>query len=520
MERILVKSPLISSLPLWSFLAIFVIGTWPTLTGLAGRWLKFDESYSHGFLVLAVCSFLCVDLWRRQRPVTGFNWAWLVPLVVFAVMHMAGTVLLIEAFQQVTLVPLLLCGLLALWGWRQTSPFFVPVVLLVFTLPFWDYLSWPLQLMTVAFNQFMLSWFDIEFIVEGVFVYFPGVGAFEVANGCSGLRYFLVGVTLSLLYGQLNLRRWSSLFWLVLAGVVFSIAANWLRVFIIIYVGYESNMTSSLINEHDFFGWWVFAATLIPLFFIGRWLEKKDASEHSASLHEPNVTANEDLVLMRQFSVVLPVIVIAGVSWFAVPSAATNVSEGVQGGKHNVKFVDLNEWLPLFDRQLSGWSPIMASPDLVMERSFVKRDGLSATGQRDETLFIALYSYHYQRPGNEVVQYGNRLYDASLYLPERTFSVEAGANISFSGLTLRQRRSNELLHLAYGYYVEGRWERFDLQAKLAQLPGIFNSRTDASVLVIGLDCENCNSKELLGQLAPNIRQTVQKHLDSVYLSVR
>jgi exosortase len=435
-------------------------------------------------------------------------------------LYMAGSILLIEAFQQVALIPLLLSGLMALWGWKQALPFVVPIGLMVLTLPFWDYLSWPLQLITVAINQFMLSWLDIEFVVEGVFVYFPGVGAFEIAHGCSGLRYLLVGVTLSLLYGELNLRTWKSRFWLVAASILFALVANWLRVFIIIYVGYESDMTSSLIKEHDFFGWWVFAATLVPLYFIGRGLEKKEDSIPAVPGEEAYAsaalnTSKKGGLSVGQFVVTLPLLALVGVSWFAEPSnGVKNVSS--QTSQHSVTLVSADEWLPLFDRRLSSWRPKVIRPDRVMESSFLKRGALNAEGGSDEELLVALYSYDFQRPGAEVVQYNNRLYDSSALLPERTFDVDAGKDMTLSGLTMRYRKSDELIHLAFGYYVEGRWERNELKAKLAQLPGILNKRTDASLLVIGLQCGGCNPRERLSEISPAIRSEAQDYLDELY----
>jgi exosortase/archaeosortase family protein len=404
---------------------------------------------------------------------------------------------------------------------KQALPFVVPIGLMGLTLPFWDYLSWPLQLMTVAINQFMLSWLDIEFVVEGVFVYFPGVGAFEIAHGCSGLRYLLVGVTLSLLYGELNLRTWKNRFWLVAVSVLFALAANWLRVFVIIYVGYESNMTSSLINEHDFFGWWVFAATLVPLYFVGRGFEKKEAAIPAVAGQETDdaigvLNAPEkDRFSAGRFIVALPVLALVGVSWFAGGSnGAANGSS--QTSQHSVTLVSADDWLPLFDRRLSNWRPRMIRPDRVMESSFLKRGAVNADGGSDEKLLVALYSYDFQRPGAEIVQYNNRLYDSSALLPERTFDVNAGEGMTLSGLTLRYRQSDELIHLAFGYYVEGRWERNELKAKLAQLPGIFNSRSDASLLVIGFKCDKCDGSERLDRLTPEIRQAAQLHLDSLY----
>jgi len=499
------------------FLIFFVFATWPTWLSLADRWLKFDESYSHGFLILAVSLFLSVATWRRERPRAGFYGLWLLPLVSAALVYVAGSVLMVGTFEQLALIPILIGGLLVIWGWRQTLPFFVPVGLMVFTLPFWEYLSWPLQLITVAFNQFMLSWFDIEFVVEGVFVYFPGIGAFEIAHGCSGLRYLLVGMTLAVLYGELNFQRLKSRILLFLAAVLLAMVANWLRVFIIIYIGYESNMTSSLINDHDMFGWWVFAATLIPLFFVARrlelrenkeaGLEKRVTSEASANVGWGNKP------VAGIFAVVLPLLAMGLVSWRGIQPATG--SETSASRQHNVALVDSESWLPLFEQTLVSWKPSMVGPDWQVERTFVNRKGLDGKGGADEHLFVGLYTYDFQRPGSEVVYYRNRLYDSSAQLLERTFTVESDGNLPMAGLTVRFRRSDEVIHLAYGYYIEGRWETNELQAKLAQLPGLLNARTDASLLVIGFKCEECNGEQRLEALAPDIQDRALKYLDGL-----
>lgn len=497
------------------FVLAAVVGFWPTLLGLFDRWLQFDESYSHGFLVLLISSFLCFSTWRRVKPVSGVYWPWLIPLVIFVLVYLVGHILLIEAFQQVMLVPIIFAGLLSLWGWRQALPFVIPVGLLVFALPFWDYASWPLQLITVAVNQFMLSWLDIEFVVEGVFVYFPGVGAFEIAHGCSGLRYLLVGVTLSLLYGELNLRTWQYRIGLVLTSVLFALFANWIRVFIIIYVGYESNMTSSLIEEHDFFGWWVFGATLIPLYFIARWFENTEFKKHPASLVDDLNCAAKTSSPVSYVLIFVPVLLLVAVSYL---SGASSIEGGQPGRSFSpgLALMDSEQWMPLFRRDLSGWSPTIIQPDRKAESTYTWRGGLNSHGSSDMGVFIGLYTYEAQRPGREVVQYHNRLYDSSYQLPERTFEVISGNDIILSGLSLRYRQSQEHLHVAYGYYVEGRWERNELQAKLAQLPGIFNSRSDASLLVIGLNCEECDAQEVLSNLSSDIRPAVQHYLDGQY----
>lgn len=94
--------------------------------------------------------------------------------------------------------------------------------------------------------------------------------------------------------------------------------------------------------------------------------------------------------------------------------------------------------------------------------------------------------------------------------------IEADGSLPLAGLTVRFRRTDELIHLAYGYYVEGRWETNDLQAKLAQLPGLLNSRSDASLLVVGLKCKECDAERRLEELSTDIQARALGYLDQLY----
>ncbi|KAA1175061.1 exosortase/archaeosortase family protein [Marinobacter salinexigens] len=493
------------------FLALFIAGTWPVLEGIGARWLKFDESYSHGYLVLAVSLFFSVRKWQETRPVAGFYPLWFIPLVLSAFLYLIGGILLIEAFQQVSLLPLLISGLLVLWGWKQAKDFFLPIGVLLFTIPIWDYLAWYLQLITVAVNQFILSWLDIEFIVEGIIVYFPGVGAFEIAHGCSGLRYLLVGLTLVVLYSELNLSRLRERVLLCVAGVILALVANWIRVFVIIYVGYESNMTSSLIHEHDFFGWWVFAGTLVPLFLFARWLERRERPT-TLSRAQSDGASRSSVGVKLLFS--LSVVFIA-LSWWTAPGRDDN-SRGTLKAHENPFAGELSEWLPMFQDHLLGWQPTIDRPDRSFGKTFFLRGNSESGSGNGERVFLGLYSYDYQRPGREVVQYRNRLYVPEYFLPNVTFSVPVSPSEDLAGMRLKALGGEREIYVAYGYYVEGLWETNDLEAKLAQLPGIFNSRTDASLLVIGFVCDECNGAERLKAMVPGIKKAAQNYLDRLY----
>ena len=140
---------------------------WPTIEGVVSRWFKLDESYSHGFLLLAVSVFLIAQSVKRHPVASGFYPFWLVPLCLSLLGYWLGGLIRLQALQQLTLVPMLLSALAVLMGWRQVRWLIVPVGLLFLTVPVWDFLSWNLQLITVAVNKFLLGLLDIDFEVEG-----------------------------------------------------------------------------------------------------------------------------------------------------------------------------------------------------------------------------------------------------------------------------------------------------------------------------------------------------------------
>jgi len=75
---------------IWPFLATFgvlVLVTFPTTEGIVSRWLKLDESYSHGFLLAGVSLFLTARAARIHPVKAGFYPFWLVPLTACFIVY-------------------------------------------------------------------------------------------------------------------------------------------------------------------------------------------------------------------------------------------------------------------------------------------------------------------------------------------------------------------------------------------------------------------------------------------------
>lgn len=467
----------------------------PTLESVFSRWLKFDESYSHGLLLLVVSIAITAQKWRADPPVAGCYPLWIVPFLLALAGYAMGGILRVEALQQLALIPLILSALALLIGWEQGRKFILPVGLMIFTMPFWDYISWPLQLMTVAVNEFGLGFLDIDFTIDGVYVYLTGVGAFEVANGCSGLRYLLVGQSLALLYGELNLRLIRSRVILFCAAVGLSLVANWVRVLVIIYMGHETNMQSSLIENHDNFGWWVFAATLVPLFLFGRRLEKTAAEQAPAEESADSGALDRSRSSLNHAAY----FVVAGLSVIAL--LALPVHEGSikkVPDTYDVR-LDGGRFGQIFSPGLAGWRPRVSNPDRVFQQTLFRRSDVE--GESDAAMppvfYVSIHTYEFQRQGAEVVQYHNRTYDHDQWRLDDIYSLSGPDGRDFRGMTLQSRVSGETIHLAYGYYVEGFWQNDQIRAKLSQLAGFFNARTDASQITFGVACGGCDGPEAL-----------------------
>lgn len=495
---------------LWPFLALLfllVLVTFPTIDGIVNRWLKLDESYSHGILLAVVSVYLTTRAAKAHPVVPGFYPLWLIPLLACFGAYWVGGLIRLQALQHLALVPMLLSACATLMGWRQVRWFLVPVGLLFLTMPVWDFLAWTLQVITVAVNKFLLGFFDIDFEVEGVFVYLIGVGTFEVAHGCSGLRYLLVGQALVLIYGELYLSRVRSRISLFFLGVAFALLANWIRVFVIIYMGYETNMQSSLIEDHENFGWWVFAGTLIPLYFLARQLEKRDdqvvASEDN---DEKQGHANP----AGKATVAVTVVALLGlVTWVALPDKQGNIASEPEGYA-----IDLSErYSPVFGSALEGWRPKVLNPDRVYVQTLFDRLQARAGQGAGTTYYLGAFTYDYQRHRAELIQYSNRLYDRDFWIPEGFFDVENSLNIPVQGVTLKHRVSGQRVHLGYSYFVQGQWETDQWRAKLAQVGGFFSGRDDASLLISAVACDGCAVATTLAQFIESTFPVILEQID-------
>src|SRR5215469_15962461 len=257
---------------MWLILALALIVAavyWPSTAVLAEQWTDFRNlTYTHGWLILIVCVALIVG--RRDELAAAPARPWPLALAALGGGIFAWLICYRASIQDlhITIFPALFwLAAAAAWGWPVARLLIFPVAFFYFALPSWSQLSNPLQDLTVVAMKGVLSVTGPPARIHGSFIHIPN-GSFEVQEGCSGLHYLIVGLAVAALNGELRhdsaRNRAIQLAFMVLLALL----ANWVRVYVIIQAGYLTDMHSSLLRNHYWFGWGVFAVALVIFFYI------------------------------------------------------------------------------------------------------------------------------------------------------------------------------------------------------------------------------------------------------------
>jgi exosortase A len=245
---------------------------WPTLLSLRERWEDtVGRTYTHGYVVVLLMFWM---IWRdraRLAAVPGKPW---LPALLLAAAGAIGWLVAYRAGLQIVhqaALPLLAAvAVLTAFGWAVLRALTFPLAWLYLAIPIWDAILPLLNSISVFAVRFLLRVADVPaYFVNNRFE-IPG-GTFEIADGCSGVHFFVVALTVSLLYGELNRDSTRTRLKLVVFALLLAMATNWIRIFIIVLAGYLTDMTHSLVvNEHYSFGWYMFAGMMVMYFLIVR----------------------------------------------------------------------------------------------------------------------------------------------------------------------------------------------------------------------------------------------------------
>src|SRR5581483_11151328 len=246
---------------------------WPDIAALGPYWAGQDANAQTGVLIAALSVFLLVRSRERFERIALEQVPWAaLPLLVCAAASLISWRAGILTLQLFFLPAILWLALLALLGWGAARPAGFAIGFLYFALPGWGLLGPALQRLTAWAVGMIGPIIGLPLAMSGMTVRLPEGMLFVVAPECSGVDFLTVGLAVAALQGELEraaLRRRARL---IGGMILLAVVSNWLRVLLIVEIGYRSHMRNAFATrDHLALGWVVFAcALLVFVWMAGR----------------------------------------------------------------------------------------------------------------------------------------------------------------------------------------------------------------------------------------------------------
>ncbi len=293
------------------------------LANLIKRWNSGDNNYC--LLVIPLFAYL---LWEKRASFNfmDFSWNWLGVLIAIfsSLMVLAGELGSVETLTYFGFC-LAIVGLICLLYGGRIRWLIFPIVVLFFIVPLPPYinqvLTFQLKMLSSSLSVMMLRLFDVSVLQDGNIIDL-GVSKLQVADACSGLRYFMPMLLMSLLIGHLTVRKFWQKCILILLVVPLSVFINGIRIFVagILSVNGHEEMATNYF--HEFSGWFGFMILAGLLVVFASILKKANGRiPETKVVHD---TPPPQVNLMR--SVILSFLlclIFTGTSWLVTYGDAT-----------------------------------------------------------------------------------------------------------------------------------------------------------------------------------------------------
>ncbi|MBZ2167691.1 exosortase/archaeosortase family protein [Marinobacter sp. F4216] len=446
---------------------------YPTWIRLGKAWLEFEQVLAHGLATATI--FLVLLL--IHPPALANHQAYSRPHYLAGAVLLVTTTLiwaLLELVRLDTLTFMVLPAGLITMAWAflglQGALAFIPHVLLFsLSLPIWaDIVPFLVELASMVVGSWV-SWLGMTALIEGNSITLP-YGRMVIADGCSGIRYFVISILLAMMTSILNDYRWRG--WLITLAIsaIIGLVANWVRITILVVVGHETNMQHELINDHETMGWIVYAGFILPAFYFS-----------PAHKRDPDSAAKPALTLCNRTNLITVLLAIA-----AGPLALAIIQ--------SPSSADPSWKLELPESQISDADDLPITLELP--------ESLNLEAWRSGDLWALLAQSQKKTADQKLVPYLPRMFDTSLWQLQETFG---------RGLhRYRNIQTNEQVIVGQWFQVGSHRGWTYKEAKLFQIPAILAQEKQFGLIVLQNRCAQRNCERA--------RENVQNAVNSIQLA--
>ena len=499
--------------PLISFVLLLAMILYQqTVFYLGSKWNEISiGEYAHGYLVLAISIYLIVYNRKRLAKLTPCPSYAVLPLVFLTVLLWLTAVLVdVQMLQTVGLLGVLFTVIWALLGHQAMKVLAFPVLFIGFAIPVWFPLSPLLQNVTADVVFWFMRVIEVPAFRQENMISVPA-GTFSVEEACSGLRYLLAALTLGSLYAYLNYVSLPGRIAVVLVAAGTALLANIIRVFIVIYLGYATEMQHPWVDDHLMLGWYLFGGLVAVLLFIdarfyrhapaiesaatkstttGSVVEEMATEESSGSTISCQKGRSQYFIIVGLCVIILsigPVIAYQQNNQQQVPGSTINVvlPEGITGWSGPI--ASENDWMPLYHGAISAKSDYLVQGEKI-------------------SLFIAYYPF--QKQGTEVINDLNRISNKKSWRTKYSHArLKHLQTFDVMEQVIENKQNNKRL-VWYWYNIGGRLTVNKYEAKAMQLTGLLIGQPRAYMVAVSVPVKDDveQSREFIQKLVNDLKK--------------
>ncbi|WP_119395177.1 exosortase/archaeosortase family protein [Salinibius halmophilus] len=433
----------------------------PSLLDLVPVWLTFDQNIAHGLFAALMFVFLLVKRPAEQTKLAPTSLLAVLGFFTFYVAWFVVSVANIDTLVYVLLPAVLFMLFAALLGWQTAWAYKAHIFTLLLAMPIWQDLIPYLVLVATFVVTNVVGLLNITAYIQGSNIELP-YGVLYIADGCSGVRYFAISLLLANTIAVLNSYRLKG--WLVTLaiGAMLGLLINWVRIIALVLIGYYTQMQSSLVADHELFGWVVFAVIALPALYFAPHVAAKSsnlATYAGVRFTKPKIWLLSSTIVLSCFLLVI-------------------------------------EQLPTIQKpqfQLQTTTPLVAL-DSTSDDQFTSQIFNAPTGET-----IEVRQYQRSKRAEKLVPYVAPIYSDKKWTRLETFVIN-GSKVD----VMMNRVTNKREVYTVGYQLEQRRFNSYRDVKLWQIPASFTLDQRFALLVVKQECRIITCE----QTAARITQTL------------
>jgi len=498
------------SRPGWGFaglsiavLLLLVLGLYrETTMYLGGLWAQVDGGYGHGFLVLAICLYI---VYRQRHALSKLvpcpSVMALFAIATFSLIWLVATLVDVQIMQSAVLLPLVFSIIWAAAGGRVAWQVLFPLMFIAFAIPIWSPLVPVLQVITAEVAFWMTRAAGVPALLQDFVVILPA-GSLMVAEACSGLHYLLAALTLGVFYAYLNYKLpWQRVV-VVMVAAAAAILANILRVFIVIYLAYTSDMQHPLVADHLSLGWYLFAGLVFVLLLVDAGLHRNGNEPHrdATPYAQPVVTrACKHGTLQNVILLIITALLTA-----SGPAMAWWMERQVDFPQNTVLLFPepFGDWTGPLETQ-DAWMPAYQGA-IAEKRSY-----------RTQTQELYLYIGYYpvQSQGRELINDLNSISDVKTWRVKSSHSVVVTSRQNEVLEQVLESPDGQQRLVWYWYCIGEKCTTNQYMGKLLQVLGLVTGKREAFVIAMAQDIGSSvdDVRKVLDSFSTRIKLPLTRH---------